>query len=267
MRRARGFSCNRCLNKFFLDLFRHRESDTCPDSLPLDQTKTSLIHGRAIHGPQASSRVARGFTLIEVLLATVLLATALALAFATLRAATATAQRGEAIAQRSERMRAVELFLRRRLTGARPIAFTLDQETGTPSRFLGEPDRVRFVADLPDYLGRGGPYLHDIRVVDGDSGKQLDVTFAMVLAGETVEEQDERPPEQLVTRLESAQFRYRSLDADGRLGEWQEEWTQGDRLPLQVEITLRDQGGRDWPPLIVALPLAGSYSGMVGELP
>ena len=47
-------------------------------------------------------RQARGFTLIEVLLATMLLATGLALAFATLRAATATAQRGEAIAERSE---------------------------------------------------------------------------------------------------------------------------------------------------------------------
>ena len=26
---------------------------------------------------------------------------------------------------------------------------------------------MRFVADLPDYLGRGGPYLHDF-VVEGD---------------------------------------------------------------------------------------------------
>lgn len=210
---------------------------------------------------------ARGFTLIEVLLATVLLATALALAFATLRAATATAQRGEAIAQRSERMRAVELFLRRRLAATRPIAFAMNEDNGTPSRFLGEPDRIRFVADLPDYLGRGGPYLHDISVVDGEGGKELQVTFTQVLASKTIEEPTPRPPEQLVTRLESAEFRYRSLDADGRLGEWQEQWEQADRLPLQVEITLRDQDGRDWPPLIVALPLAGSYSGMVGELP
>lgn len=210
---------------------------------------------------------ARGFTLIEVLLATVLLATALALAFATLRAATATAQRGEAIAQRSERMRAVELFLRRRLAATRPIAFAMNEDNGTPSRFLGEPDRIRFVADLPDYLGRGGPYLHDISVVDGEGGKELQVTFTQVLASKTIEEPTPRPPEQLVTRLESAEFRYRSLDADGRLGEWQEQWEQADRVPLQVEITLRDQDGRDWPPLIVALPLAGSYSGMVGELP
>jgi general secretion pathway protein J len=58
------------------------------------------------------NRNVRGFTLIEVLLATVLLAAGLALAFATLRSATAMVQRGESIAQRNERIRAVEGFLR-----------------------------------------------------------------------------------------------------------------------------------------------------------
>src|SRR5690606_33473967 len=55
----------------------------------------------------AAMRRTRGFTLIEILLATALLAAGLALAFATLRAAGATADRGEALAQRNEHMRAV----------------------------------------------------------------------------------------------------------------------------------------------------------------
>ena len=50
-------------------------------------------------------RRARGFTLIEVLLASVLLASGMALAFATLRASTVITQRGEALSQRSERIR------------------------------------------------------------------------------------------------------------------------------------------------------------------
>ena len=66
-----------------------------------------------IHARRRSS----GFTLIEVLLATVLLAAGLALGFATVRAAGATAQRGEAIAERNERIRAVSEFLRRRIGG------------------------------------------------------------------------------------------------------------------------------------------------------
>ena len=71
-------------------------------------------------------------------------------------------------------MRAVELFLRRRIGGARPVQFGIDQDTGMPRRFVGEPDAMRFVADLPDYLGRGGPYLHELTVVDGEDGQRLE---------------------------------------------------------------------------------------------
>ena len=203
----------------------------------------------------------RGFTLIEVLLATVLLAAGLAIAFSTLTAATHTATRGEALATRSERMRAVEGFLRKRLTGARPVAFGTDQASLVPQRFIGEPERMRFVADLPDYLGRGGPYLHDLQLVEGAGGPELRVSFQLVMAGETFEEQPPREPELLADELASARFRYRTLGDDGRPGEWQERWDTPERLPLQVQVVLEDREGRPWPPLVVALPLAGSYLG------
>jgi general secretion pathway protein J len=209
----------------------------------------------------AGSRNERGFTLIEVLLATVLLATGLALAFATLRAATASANRGEQIARHSERVRAVELFLRRRIGGSRPLAFAHDDASGNPIRFIGEAQRLRFVADLPDYLGRGGPYLHDVQLVDGADGAELQVAFELVMAGETFPEQPARAPELLADDLEAARFRYRGMTDDGRLGEWQDRWETADRLPLQVEVVLQDQQGRPWPPLVVALPLAGNASG------
>ena len=223
-----------------------------------------IAHARhCVSSHRAGGRCARaaGFTLIEVLLATVLLAAALALAFATLRAATATAQRGEAIAQRSERMRAVELFLRRRIGGTRPVGFGMDEANGVPLRFVGEPDRLRFVADLPDYLGRGGPYLHDLTVVDADGGRELRVAFSLVMAGETFEDPEPRPPEVLATRLQSARFRYRTLTREGAVGEWLDSWETADRLPLQVEVTLQELDGRQWPPMVVYLPLAGSVIG------
>jgi len=209
---------------------------------------------------------ARGFTLIEVLLATVLLAAGLALAFATLRAATATSQRGELIAQRSERMRAVEGFLRRRIASALPIGFGIDETTGTPLRFIGERDRMRFVADLPDYLGRGGPHLHDVRIVDstdgsGRNGARLVVSLPMVLAGEVVEDRDARPPETLVPDLREARFRYRGLDDQNQLGDWLDEWGATDRLPLQVRIDIQSADGMVWPMLVVALPQSASAGG------
>lgn len=210
---------------------------------------------------------AAGFTLIEVLLSTVLLAAGLGLAFTTLRAATATAQRGEAMAERSERMRAVAGFLRRRISAALPIGFAMDDINGLPQRFVGEPDRIRFVADLPDYLGRGGPHLHDITLdADGDA-QRLRVAFAVVQGGQTMLESSPREPELLAEGLRDVEFRYRALDADGAIGPWQDSWTTADRLPLQVSIRIVESGdrgdrggGRPWPELVIALPLGGTVS-------
>jgi general secretion pathway protein J len=204
-----------------------------------------------------------GFTLVEILLATVLLAAALALAFATLRASTATVQRGEALAQRSEHMRAVDGFLRGRLAGARFLGFEVDDASGLPLRFVGEESRMRFVADLPDYLGHGGPYVHELFAEEDGDGvrlmlalqvqQPLDVTMPL-------DPREQRPPELLAGDLESVRFRYRALDADGRLGEWQVQWQTPERLPLQVEVAIRDGRGVDWPTLRVALPM-GSLTG------
>jgi len=207
-----------------------------------------LISRTPARGPQ------RGFTLIEILLATTLLALGLALAFSTLRAATATVERGELIAARSERMRAVDGFLRRRLASAGPIAFAIDEDSGRMVRFIGEPDRIRFVADLPNYLGRGGPHLHDVAVLDGEGGPRLAVSFAMVASGGTIEDRDARPPETLVPDLAQARFRYRGLGEDGLLGEWTDTWEQVDMLPLQVSVELASSSGGAWPPMVVMLP-------------
>lgn len=220
----------------------------------------------AFSRPGGSAATAAGFTLIEVLLATVLLATALALAFATLSAAVRTAGRGESLAGHSERERAVAGFLRKRLAAARPVAFGTTEETGEPQRFVGEPDRMRFVADLPDYLGRGGPYMHDLSVADVDGEPSLSLDLQLVLAGQPFAEDPPRRPEMLVEGLREARFRYRGLDQSGGLGEWQDRWTAVAQLPLLVEITLTDADDRAWPPVVVALPMATSVaSPAVGE--
>jgi len=210
-----------------------------------------------LRNAQRAPRRARGFTLIEILLATALLAAGLTLAFATIVAATHTTQRGEAMAERSERMRAVEGFLRTRLAAARPIAFGFDQASALPQRFVGSADRMQFVADLPDYLGRGGPYLHDFSIEDDGAQRRITLGLSVVQASRTFAESQPLPPEVLVDGLKSARFRYRALGNDGKLGAWSDHWEQTEQLPLLVEVTLQDKDGNDWPTLVVRLPQAG----------
>jgi len=203
----------------------------------------------------------RGFSLLEILVAMTLLAAGLALAFATVRAATATAERGEQLSQRSERMRAVEGFLRRRIASALPIGFETLPDTGEQFRFTGESERMRFVADLPDYLGRGGPHLHDLEVFDDGDGLRLAVSFTMVAAGQSLPARDPRPPDTLAGELSEVRFRYRGLDGENRLGEWQDQWEEPGVLPLLVSIDIVDIDGRRWPRMVVALPQGGAGGG------
>ncbi len=234
-----------------------------PISRPVDGDKDSCPLLMGANGSAGIIRIGptraagRGFTLVEVLLATVLLAAGLALAFATLSAASQTSTRGESLAARSERIRAVEGFLRKRLAAARPLAFSTGLANAPPQRFLGEPDRMRFVADLPNYLGRGGPYSHELRIQRSKATIRIELLLDIVSAGETTPDAVKRAPELLVDGLATARFRYRGRDASsGELGAWQDRWEATDRLPLLVEATFTDVGGATWPTLVVALPQA-----------
>lgn len=186
-------------------------------------------------------------------MATALLAAGLALGFATLRAATAAVERGEEMARHNERIRAVDGFLRRRLASAHPVAFEVDEASGDSLRFIGAPDRMRFVSDMPPYLGHGGPALHDIAAVRDRDGLRLQVSFATVLAGVTFHDDPPRAPEPLADGLRSVRFSYRGMDAEGALTGWLREWPDPQQLPLQVRVEV--EGGREgpWPTLVVAL--------------
>ncbi|MDY0955951.1 MAG: type II secretion system protein J [Stenotrophomonas rhizophila] len=200
------------------------------------------------------SRAQRGFTLIEVLLATALLVGGLALAFATVRSALAISQRGEQMAAHNERMRAVEGFLRRRLSMAMLTATTPPDPTREPVYFLGEPQHMLFVSDLPGYLGRGGPYVHELQVRGSGDAQRLDLALTLVQNGERIEETPPRPPEALADALRAVTFRYRGIDPrNGQLGEWQDRWEDTRRLPSLVSISVTPRQGPAWPPMVVAL--------------
>ena len=204
---------------------------------------------------------AQGFTLVEVLIATVLLAMGLTLAFATITGATQAARRGEELAASSEHVRAVEGFLRRRLAGARAVPFQIDSSTGLPMRFSGEPDRMRFVSDLPDYIGRGGPNLHELYVERMPSGPGVRLTLGLTVLQPAGEPPLPDPsPEVLAGDVRGVRFRYRGLGENGRPGEWSDRWTAVEQLPLLVEIQVTGDDGRRWPVLIVAPRLAGAYA-------
>lgn len=209
----------------------------------------------------APRRRARGFTLIEVLLATALLAFGLGLAIAALRSTTHSVRLSEAEATRTDTVRIVQQFLRRQLAAARPTVFSMDPDTLAITVFEGEREHMRFVASMPGYLSRGGAYAQTLALARTGDDDQLQFSAQMVVAGVLIEEAQPRPPVTLLEGIESITFDYRGIDESGVLGSWEPQWASPDRLPLQVRIRVRfNDPNMRWPPFVAALPLAQSQS-------
>jgi len=111
-----------------------------------------------------------------------------------------------------------------------------------------------FVSDLPGYLGRGGPYVHELQVRGSGDAQRLDLALTLVQNGERIEETPPRPPEALADALRAVSFRYRGIDPrNGQLGDWQDRWEDTRRLPSLVSISVTPRQGPAWPPMVVAL--------------
>ncbi len=201
-------------------------------------------------------RNARGFSLIEVLLAATLLAAGMALAFTSLRSAGESTARAEAMAQRSERLRAVQAFMRRQLGDALPLAARRDAGNGREYPFIAATDSVTFVAPMPGYLSRGGPYVQTFRLVRGNGGMQLEFEHRLLTPDGPID--PERPPEVLLEGIRRGGFDVRAIGDNGEPTPWAPRWEEANRLPRLVRLQLELEDPRaTWPELVVA-PRAGA---------
>ncbi len=214
-----------------------------------------------MNGPM--KRRARGFTLIEMIVALSLLAFGLALVFGTLRGASKATENAEATAQRGERLRAVQGFLRTQLSAALPIAFAFDVENGRAIFLRGSERKLEFVATMPGYLARGGPYLQTLELVDGEKGQKLLFKYQMITPDAPLD--SEREPAVLLDGIAEGSFEFRTLEESGGPAPWQSEWETRAELPplLRMNVRFRDEN-RHWPDFIVALHLGAAPGASAG---
>jgi general secretion pathway protein J len=206
------------------------------------------------------TRRAPGFTLIEVIVSLALLAVGLALAFGTLRGATRATERSETTAARTERLRAVQGFMRAQITQALPIAYDVEPSTGEASYVHGERDKVEFVGAMPGYLSRGGPYLQTFELRRGGQGLQLVYSFRLLTTEGALD--PEREPQVLLDGISDGRFEFRTIDAAGKAGDWQGDWKARGQIPPLLRLSLRfDDARRRWPDFVVPLRLGTGYIG------
>jgi general secretion pathway protein J len=199
---------------------------------------------------------ARGFTLLELLLAMTLLALLIAGAFSGIRTATRATERGEAAIERSNKLRVAQEFLRRQVSHALALPFSRVPGTGEMTVFAGERDQLTFVAPMPGYFSRGGPHVQALAVENEGGDRRLVFRHAM-LNGYDLETEaiDEVEPVVLYQGIREARFEYRGIDDFGRLEDWSERWEKKGRSPVMVRVTLEFERelGIVWPELVIPL--------------
>jgi general secretion pathway protein J len=206
-----------------------------------------------MRGPRADAG-SRGFTLVELLLALTLMSMLLALAYGGLRAATRATDRGQTILEDSSRIRMAHQFVRKQLNQASPLVFAVSEDGEERTVFLGEPDRIRFVAPMPGYLGFGGPQVQDLAIVRGRDSLELVLSHALLQGFEEARLYD-LPPIPLLGDIKSATFSFLGRDENGDLAGWTSTWADPSVLPesIGLEIEFVDDVYIQWPLLTAAI--------------
>jgi general secretion pathway protein J len=189
---------------------------------------------------------AAGFTLLEVLAALVLLALLLVGVYSGIRTATHSVRSGTAAIERVDQLRSAQQFLRRELAQSvtEPIAHT---DHGEPIYFQGSAQEMRYVAPMPGYLGKLGPQLQQLQLVDdGTGGLRLELRLAL-LPPDGQPPQPLGEPQVLFDHITQGSFSYRGVDSRGAAGPWSPAWADGRIQPQLVRVQLQPQGRDRWP--------------------
>lgn len=192
---------------------------------------------------------ARGFTLLELLIALGVTTLVMALLFAGFGLIGRNEDRNQARIERVERMSVVSQWLERKLEGLRPLARL--EEGAVSGFFSGNAAGALWIAPLPERDGSGGLHVLRLGPLRHPDGRVDLLVEALPYDGARMQlDWTQALRQVLLADVRSLQWHYQ----DGRSGAWVRQWTaaQG-RYPVRVKIELGDDGG-DWPPLVFSLP-------------
>jgi len=202
----------------------------------------------------------QGLTLLEMMIALLLLSMLLMLLFGGLRLASSSWDRGSAFTDHVSQMQLVENFMRREISQAVPYRLKLNPQD--PNALLagyeGTTHRLRFVARMPAAAVKGGLYVLTFALMP-QNDKQ-----ALVLLREPVDPtgsatkgqaDDEaiNAPLVLIDGVSHLDFFYFGVPAGSqRPASWLPDWPDSANAPqlIRMRVTLDD--GSTWPDLVVA---------------
>jgi general secretion pathway protein J len=194
---------------------------------------------------------AAGFTLLELLVAITLLGLLMVVLLGGLRLGARAWEVTETRLDDSARMQVVQDFVRQRLAQALPW-WAIDESGRQWLLFHGEPDRLEFVAQLPEHLGGG---FHEFALLLDASGatRDLVVRWRRIAAPDEAAAGDVPFQKVLLPDVEDLDFAYFGTPGADQPAGWLDRWSDLDGLPTLLRMTVRfaPEDPRSWPELIV----------------
>lgn len=231
---------------------------------------------RARADGKAAVRYARGFTLLEFVVAMTLVALIMALMSGGLYLGARTWEGVDGKAARVAEARLASGFLRRQLTALRDVPYAREGDGQTVPLFWGNAGMLEWVAPLPDYVGHGGLSLMRVSLHGDGDARQL-VLERWFFHPELLAGRQAGPAWERLTPTAAAQDGQGDVDTAtygrhvliDRVGAWRidyfgapdgddeaawlDAWSDPRRYPRLVRIRLAPEG-EAWPELVVALP-------------
>ena len=196
----------------------------------------------------------RGFTLIELMVALVLMAGIASILYGSLALAARSWDGGEAKADQVSDMRSALAYLRTQLSEQYPQRMWKTPELQL--LFAGERDELRYAAVLPERVAGGGVYYFRLAVDRAGDKSQLvqermiPDTFALQAPEFTTD------AERSVLADDIAELKISYFGRDANAAEidaptWRDRWDDRQRLPLLVRVDVKPVKGAAWPTLLV----------------
>jgi len=196
----------------------------------------------------------QGFTLLELLIALVMVSLVMTAAFGALRVGSRSWESGLVRADSVEEMQAFAEFLRRQMAQAVPVSW--NGESGRRIAFSGEQYQVRFVAPAPFDSGRVGLLTYTLSIEREADGSRLRLAYDPYDPGAT---SLGRSPDDAEITIETTFATswldyYGAIDSDSRES-WQRGWPATAELYQRlVRISFGNNSHEaEWPKLVLPL--------------
>jgi general secretion pathway protein J len=196
----------------------------------------------------------RGFTLLELIIALVLLGLLSAVLFGSVKLAGRSTDSGEARAGAAASMRLAQQFLRTNLEAQHPLR--MRKMVDWPLLFAGGSDELRYAARLPTRVAGGGIWYYRL-VVKTDTARSPLVLERMIpdLQADALPDFVNADRSVLAEDIASLKIGYFGREADAAATvapSWRDQWSDPQRLPLMIRIDVTPKTGAPWPTLYVS---------------